>query len=1075
MRLTSLKSVVSVGLLFALLLTWAAPAFSLRQTGLEESESNRARLAERLRRAGNGGNFPKGTQISLAGLEEGIGSAPIKHEVIREFASQFLSGRLPSGSSAHLLEPNHIPHPQLSTHWIGVTTVAERLVGAGIGLAPASPQRREIVNRADLRAQAIQDQVARAHGLLLDHVNFETKGLTPGGLQAGATSGDLTGARTPTVSDVVEHTVAFVEGKPGSSSIQMEGPGVETFGRFPDEARALMVVTHIDPAREGAVLKEHGAASIEEFLDPELPADQLVRRVAELNGVSVGRMDVTILTGDESDMEALKALQETYLDLEIDRVEGGTVQPALAATFGVNDGRGRLFLRRSGMTEAVFNTIVAGLYSADGAISIFRVVSEEVKGGNDRRYVWREKVLTQLETLRGDLEAAAIRDGGKIFSSREVTQPAVGAYTFLTNGRTDRHLPFAVPGIRQADHISVAHALVFASNPEQAGAGFLWLSKDSYDRRASGLTSLHAGMEETQLGPFPSIPAFFEHLRQVQPERLEHIRQLLSKDGTAPFLAADQGPGSTWGRPADSDGRQGAYRAALQREGLSLSDDEMFFQLKRLLTEVLSPHYFSAILLDHPSLQYIRNQEKITGGSILTPQAAVLVRREGPWKKGDPLPSWYTSTQEPKYRLDPTTSAEAMRADGADAVKLLINWDKNDPIYNRYYVEEVYHPSARETVQTQMPHVVEIVTPDPAKEDPRPVATKVAHILDSIQGISAQPTLPDIWKLEAPGRVKGLMAQPEALKALLALPADSSADQIRDLLKGFPEPVQSEAVEFIGGVRSIVGVLNPSGRPALLLTAGVSGAEFEVQYALVTKFGGQEVEGPFAGHLAGRGVWRAQLRLSDAKTFAPLDPGNATWQQIKGQIRRRLEEESVLYSETKLAPITAQFARHLQIPAAGLEEAGLEWLKPALGPDWMEVVTGVREMAQVADKVAVLIQPELLGVGVAVGDIGTEVAFMEMEGNLHGAFGWLEQTKLRLGLLTPQSVEAYEGEGYRVIQVLRHPESGETPLPWQTVPLVVAEALAGGRPIFRVNVASYLNLKGITLPEILATLTDLFT
>lgn len=99
---------------------------------------------------------------------------------------------------------------------------------------------------------------------------------------------------------------------------------------------------------------------------------------------------------------------------------------------------------------------------------------------------------------------------------------------------------------------------------------------------------------------------------------------------------------------------------------------------------------------------------------------------------------------------------------------------------------------------------------------------------------------------------------------------------------------------------------------------------------------------------------------------------------------------------------------------------------------------------------------------------------MSMEGNLHGAFGWPEQTKLRLGLLTLESVEAFEGKGYRVILVIRHPESEETPLPWEAVPVVVAEALAGGRSTFWVNVTPYLNLKGITLPEILSTLTDLF-
>ena len=166
-----------------------------------------------------------------------------------------------------------------------------------------------------------------------------------------------------------------------------------------------------------------------------------------------------------------------------------------------------------------------------------------------------------------------------------------------------------------------------------------------------------------------------------------------------------------------------------------------------------------------------------------------------------------------------------------------------------------------------------------------------------------------------------------------------------------------------------------------------------------------------------------------------------------------------------------------ELKTQGSEQGGLEeqvpvWLKPALGADWRKVVYGVHEMAQVTDKIAVLLQPELLRVA---GDDGeTQVALMSMEGNLHGAFGWPDETKLRLGLLTPQSVEAFKGEGYRVIRVVRHPESEQTPLPWEAIPLVVAEALAGGRPTFWVNVTPYLNLKGITLPEILSTLSDLF-
>jgi len=162
----------------------------------------------------------------------------------------------------------------------------------------------------------------------------------------------------------------------------------------------------------------------------------------------------------------------------------------------------------------------------------------------------------------------------------------------------------------------------------------------------------------------------------------------------------------------------------------------------------------------------------------------------------------------------------------------------------------------------------------------------------------------------------------------------------------------------------------------------------------------------------------------------------------------------------------------LKNPATGLEERVPGWLKPAFGADWMKVVTGVHEIAQVTDKVAVLLQPELLGV--AGDDRETQAALRSMAENLHGAFGWPDETSLQLGLLTPESVDAFEGKGYRVIRVVRHPESEETPLPWEAIPIVVAEALAGGQPTFWVNVTPYLNLKGITLPEILATLTDLF-
>lgn len=434
--------------------------------------------------------------LVTAGLEEsGIGSLPSTHQIDTQFTGQFLSGRVPTEEdAAHLLGTQGTPHAQLATEWIGVVTVFEDLIGAGRGLDTV--QKRGIVDRSDIRAQEIQDQVALARGIRLQHVNFETKGLTPGGLQAGAVGGDPKGKLTPTISDVIEHTAAFVEGAPGASSMQMEGPGAEMFGSFPDEARALMVVTHTDPAKEAAVLRQHGVQTVDELLDPELPVDQLVRRVAELNGVHSDQVDVTLLTNDNADMKALRNLQKTYTGLQVHRMTAGTVVPALAAVLGVNDGRVRLFLRRSGMTEGVFITLLADLYSADGSYANFRVVSEEIKSGFGRRYIWNQRVLEQMKALRPD-DWEKIRDGKKIFSSRQATPtlPVTAAYTFLTNGRTDLDLPFSVDGVRQDGNASTISTLVFTSNPAQNGAGYLWLSRNSYPLPVPEVHQ--AGLEES--------------------------------------------------------------------------------------------------------------------------------------------------------------------------------------------------------------------------------------------------------------------------------------------------------------------------------------------------------------------------------------------------------------------------------------------------------------------------------------------------------------------------------------------------------------------------------------------------
>ena len=146
-----------------------------------------------------------------------------------------------------------------------------------------------IKDSSDLLAQDVQGQVAQALGFKLFHQNFETKGEFEGGLVAGAVTGDVEkGEATFVVSDVIEGTTMNVFARPGASSIHIQGPGATTFGMFPDEVRALMVTCNINNKLIDRVIAEHNrgnepVASLEEFLDPLLPVETLLARIALLN------------------------------------------------------------------------------------------------------------------------------------------------------------------------------------------------------------------------------------------------------------------------------------------------------------------------------------------------------------------------------------------------------------------------------------------------------------------------------------------------------------------------------------------------------------------------------------------------------------------------------------------------------------------------------------------------------------------------------------------------------------------------------------------------------------------------
>jgi isocitrate lyase len=420
-------------------------------------------------------------------IAEQFGLRPTAHEAQTTLVSQFLVGRLPQDGASL---PEDAGYSQLSTQLMGLVTVRAGYRGKAAGLDKKQDKDRidQIKADADLLAQEVDDRFAALSSRRETLLNYETKGEVAGGHEAGMVVGDPSGRPTSSVDDPIEGTTAFVFGRDGASSIKAVGPGTAVFGSFPDEARALMVVARVNRMLEQAVLAEYDAGSIEECLNPSLPVRELISRIAKLNEIEGrGQIHVTTLTADEADVAELKKLhEETGLEYEV--ISEGTVQPALAATLGVRGGPLRIFLRRSGMTEAVWNTLIASAYTGDGAYAAFQVVSPNVKKGNAHAHDWSDpaaesvrKKLIGYRRSHGDFEQVV---DSKVFSSRQVTESVAGAFTFLTNGRTDQGLPFAVPGIQQAEGLHTVHTLVFASNPDGSGRGFLSHVSSRYEEAA---------------------------------------------------------------------------------------------------------------------------------------------------------------------------------------------------------------------------------------------------------------------------------------------------------------------------------------------------------------------------------------------------------------------------------------------------------------------------------------------------------------------------------------------------------------------------------------------------------------
>ncbi len=160
----------------------------------------------------------------------------------------------------------------------------------------------------------------------------------------------------------------------------------------------------------------------------------------------------------------------------------------------------------------------------------------------------------------------------------------------------------------------------------------------------------------------------------------------------------------------------------------------------------------------------------------------------------------------------------------------------------------------------------------------------------------------------------------------------------------------------------------------------------------------------------------------------------------------------------------------------GLAERMPEWLRSVMTPEeFLESVYRVHDPAIMTERVAVLVQPELLAKpGENLSDAA--VRLMSLEGNLRSVFEWPDQVKLRIDPWSEQTEQHYRQQGYRVVRMVRDDKDQmRDPIPQELMLLALSQAVASGQERFAVNVThDYLKLRGLKLKEIRDQLTNLY-
>lgn len=325
-------------------------------------------------------------------------------------------------------------------------------------------------------------------------------------------------------------------------------------------------------------------------------------------------------------------------------------------------------------------------------------------------------------------------------------------------------------------------------------------------------------------------------MHTVTKEKMNHLEQLSTSRQIINALAIDQ---------------RNSLKNMMNETNPELVDEEIIKEFKVLVSKELTK-YASSILLD--------SQYGIDAANSRDEQSGLLISYEV---------SGYDKNEEGRFpRLLPDLSAKRIKELGANAVKILLYYDVDEPEWINDYKQVFVERVGSECVGEDIPYFLEIVSYDSKIEDKNSVEfakVKPHKVIEPMKEFSKEKYNVDVLKVEVPVNMKFVEGFEEE---------DKIVHSKEEALSYYRE--QSKATHL----------------PFIFLSAGVS-AELFIETIKFAKKAGSE----FSGVLCGRATWKDSVPVFVDKGAQAANK----WLSTKG--KENINDLSVVVEESA-TPIT---------------------------------------------------------------------------------------------------------------------------------------------------------------------------